>query len=143
VVGRSLAGAHAVTERLSLRDLEAYTSLAQQVAVDRQVIDYAVSLAEATRFPDRYGLADLAPLVAVGASPRGPIGLTHAARALALLRGRSYTVVEDVSDLARDVLRHRVSLSYEALADGVRPDDVLDQVLAAVARPAARDLHAA
>jgi MoxR-like ATPase len=143
VVGRSLAGVHAVTERLSLRDLEAYTALARTVAVDRQVIDYAVSLAEATRFPDRFGLGDLAPSIAVGASPRGPIGLTHAARSLALLRGRSYVLVEDVADLARDVLRHRVALSYEALADGLRPDDVLDRVLGAVARPDARDFRQA
>jgi MoxR-like ATPase len=132
VVGRSLGAAPQITERLSLAELQTCIALARSVAVDREVIDYAVSLAEATRFPERHGLADLQPVIAVGASPRGPIGLVHAARSLALLRGRSYVVVQDVADLARDVLRHRISISYEALADGVGPDDVLTRVLASV-----------
>ncbi|MBI5104739.1 MAG: AAA family ATPase [Solirubrobacterales bacterium] len=143
VVGRSLGAAREVQERVTLRDLEAYTALARSVAVDRQVIDYAVSLAEATRHPARHGLADLEPVIAVGASPRGPIGLVHAARSLALLRGRSYVVAQDVADLSRDVLRHRLALSYEALAYGMTADAVLDRVLDAVARPDATELRIA
>ena len=103
----------------------------------RDAIRYAVTLADATRHPDRYGIADFERYVEFGASPRGPIGLVQSARALALLRGRSHALVDDVRDLARDVLRHRLVLSYEALSDGVAPDDLLDRVLEAVEPDAA------
>jgi MoxR-like ATPase len=79
-------------------------------------------------------------LVEFGASPRGPIGLVQAARVLALLRGRGHVVTEDIRDLAADVLRHRIVLSYDALSDGVTADELLDQVLAAVPEPGARRL---
>jgi MoxR-like ATPase len=75
---------------------------------------------------------ELAPLIEYGASPRGPIGLVQSAQALAVLRGRSHAVAEDVADLAPDVLRHRLVLTYDALGDGVRPDDVLARILGAV-----------
>jgi MoxR-like ATPase len=140
VVGRSLGTVPEAVERMSLGDLRAYAALARSVAVDRKVIEYAVTLAEATRFPDRHGLEELSPMIALGVSPRGPIGLVHAGRSLALLRGRSYVVAQDIADLSRDVLRHRVLLSYEALSDGVSADDVLDRILAAVARPETDDL---
>ena len=81
--------------------------------VDREVIDYAVALADATRRPDRYGLAEVARCSSYGASPRGPIGLVQAARSLALLRGRGHVLASDVRDLAPEVLRHRLVLSYE------------------------------
>ena len=83
-------------------------------------------------------LADLAEYVTYGASPRGPINLVLGARALALLRGRRYVLPQDVRELAKDVLRHRMVLSYEALAEGVEADTVLDRVLEAVPMPAAR-----
>jgi MoxR-like ATPase len=107
------------------------------VLVDRDVIGYAVSLADATRNPDEYGLADIAPYIEYGASPRGPIGMVQAARALALLRGRGHVTSGDVRDLAADVLRHRLVLSYDALSDGVSADDLLDRVLAEVTEPEA------
>ncbi len=100
--------------------------------VDPQVVRFAVALADATRHPERYGLADLKGAIDVGASPRGPIGLVQAAQALAVLRGRDYVTSRDVRALALDVLRHRLVLSYEAHADGLTPDDVLDRVLRAV-----------
>ncbi len=112
----------------------------QSVLVDREAIGYAVALADATRRPAAHGLSELAPLIEFGASPRGPIGLVHAARALALLRGRGHVVIDDIHDLAADVLRHRIVLSYEALSEGVRADDVLEKVLAAVPEPSARHL---
>jgi MoxR-like ATPase len=74
-------------------------------------------------------------MVEFGASPRGPIGLVQSARVLALLRGRGHVVAEDIRDLAADVLRHRIVLSYDALSEGVSADDVLEQVLAAVKPP--------
>ena len=90
--------------------------------VERETIGYAVALADATRQPAEYGLKDIAPLIEFGASPRGPIGLVQAARVLALLRGRGHVVVDDIRDLAADVLRHRIVLSYDALAEGVTAD---------------------
>ncbi len=135
VVARSLQPAVEVRELLSPEALLRHRGEAAQVFVDREVIQYAVTLADATRHPGRHGLADLAPFIEYGASPRGPIGLVAAARALALLRGRTYAVPQDVSDLAPDVLRHRLVLSYDALAEDVDADQLLKQVLAAVRMP--------
>ena len=135
VVGRSLGGPIEVRQRLELTDLERYAQAASSVLVDREIIAYAVALADATRHPGEHGLGDLAPMVEYGASPRGPIGLIHSARALALLRGRGYVSAADVRDLAPDVLRHRLVLSYDALSEGVTADAILDRVLAAVPEP--------
>jgi MoxR-like ATPase len=143
VVGRSLLDPPTVNECLSVSDLHRYAAAAQTVLVDREVIGYAVALADATRHPARHGLSDLEPMVEYGASPRGPIGLVQAARVLALLRGRGHVGADDVRDLAADVLRHRIVLSYDALSEGVSADDVLEQVLGAVGEPGAGHLTAA
>ncbi|MGO9973260.1 MAG: AAA family ATPase [Solirubrobacteraceae bacterium] len=135
VVGRSLADPVAVRECLSLEDLHRHARATQSVMVAREVIGYAVELADATRHPGRFGLADIAGYIEFGASPRGPIGLVQAARALALLRGRGHVVGEDIHDLAADVLRHRIVLSYDGLSEGVTADQVLERVLAAVRQP--------
>jgi MoxR-like ATPase len=135
VVGRSLDRFPEVRERLSLEDLERYSAAAQSVFVDRRVIGYAVALADATRNPADYGLDDLVPYIAYGASPRGPIGLVQAARALAMLRGRSHVAIADIRDLALDILRHRIVLSYDGLSEGVVVDELLERVLGAVPRP--------
>jgi MoxR-like ATPase len=135
VVGRSLRPAVDVRECLSLVDLERHSAAAATVSADREVIAYAVALADATRHPAGHGLADLTALIEFGSSPRGPIGLVQAARALALLRGRSYVVGEDIRDLAPDVLRHRLVLSYDALSDGITVDSLLERILAAVPAP--------
>ncbi len=108
---------------------------ADSVFVDRAVMDYAVRLVMATREPAGHGLPDLVPLLAFGASPRGSLGLVAAARSLALLRGRDYALPQDVFDCAPDVLRHRLVLSYEALADGTTPEEVLARVLSTVPAP--------
>jgi MoxR-like ATPase len=135
VVDRSLDPAPTVAERIDVGDLLRFRAAAADVMVDREVIDYAVALADATRRPARYGLDDVAPLISYGASPRGPIGLVQGARALALLRGRRHVLAGDVRDLAPEVLRHRLVLSYEGLSEGARPDDLLDKVLEAVPEP--------
>jgi MoxR-like ATPase len=135
VVGRSLADPVEVHEQLSLDDLQRFARVAASVLVDRDVIGYAVGLADATRRPNEYGLGDIAPYIEYGASPRGPIGLVQAGRALALLRGRGYVSTTEVRDLAHDVLRHRIVLSYDALAENVTADDLLERVLAAVPEP--------
>ena len=103
--------------------------------VDRRAISYAVSLADATRNPADYGLEEIAPLIAYGASPRGPISLVQASRALALVRGRDYVLAEDLHTLLKDALRHRLVLTYQALAEDVSADAILDRVVAAVPVP--------
>ncbi len=105
------------------------------VYVDPSLIQYAVKLVSATRQPDRYDLADLAKYLTFGASPRATIGLVEGARALALLRGRRYALPEDMTDLVPDVLRHRLVLSYEALADNVSADQIVQRVMQKVGVP--------
>ena len=141
VVGRSLTDPVEVRELLALEDLDRFARAAQTVLVDREVIAYAVAIADATRRPAAYGLDSLEPLIEWGASPRGPIGLVQAARALALLRGRSYVTVSDVRDLAADVLRHRIVLSYDALSEDVSADDVIERVVSAVLGPRAEQVE--
>jgi MoxR-like ATPase len=135
VVGRSLVEPAEVRELLSLNDLARFAVDAREINVDRELIGYAVSLADATRRPAEHGIPDIARLVDFGASPRGPIGLIQAARVLALLRGRGHVIASDIRDLAGDVLRHRIVLSYDALSEGVTADDVLERVLGAVSSP--------
>jgi MoxR-like ATPase len=129
VVERSLLGPRDVREVLSTAALARHQRAAQSVYVDRRVMEYAVALTTATREPTENNWVEF------GASPRGSINLVHAGRALALLRGRDYVLATDVRDLARDVLRHRIVLTYEALASGVDADRVLDDVLEAVPVP--------
>ena len=107
----------------------------RSVYVDPALIQYAVRLASVTRFPARHGLKELARFVTFGASPRAPIHLIEAARALAFLRSRDYVLPEDVIDLVPDVFRHRLVLSYEALAEAQTPDDLLRQILQKVPAP--------
>jgi MoxR-like ATPase len=128
---------------LDIAELLDHQRVAREVFADRAVIAYAVSLVDATRHPARYGLGDLEPLIRFGASPRASLGLVQAARALALLRGRTHVAPHDVRDLAADVLRHRLVLSYDALADEVDPDALLERILATVAPAQARLAEAA
>ena len=140
VVGRSLVEPPTVRKCVSVADLSRYGVAAQSVLVDREAIGYAVALADATRNPSNYGLAEIDGLIEYGASPRGPIGLVQAARVLALLRGRGHVVADDIRDLSADVLRHRLVLSYDALSEGVTADELLERVLAAVTEPGRRHL---
>ncbi len=132
---RQLSDPPELREVLSLDDLRQLQDAVAGVYVDPALISYAVALATATRDPAAHGLPDLAGYLEYGASPRGPISITQAARALALLRGRDYATAEDVRALAKDALRHRLVLSYQALAENVGPDAILDRVLAAVPAP--------
>ena len=116
-------------EVVTPKDLLEHRRAVRDVYVDRAVKHYAVQLVDATRHPARHDLDNLAGLIDFGASPRASIGLMQAAQALALLRGRGHATVADVRDLAPDVLRHRLVLSYDALAEGVRPDELVDRVL--------------
>ena len=135
VVHRQLVDPPELQQALSLDELKSLQRAVFDVYVDPSLVSYAVDLATATRGPGAYELPDLAQYVSFGASPRGPISLVQAARALALIRGREYVLVEDLHALAKDALRHRLVLSYQALAEEVSPDAILDQVLAAVPAP--------
>jgi len=132
VVGRSLRPPENLQMRLTMPELERFQLAAREIFVDREVVAYAVSLVDATRHPERYGMPDLAELILYGASPRGAIGMVQAAQALALLRGRRHALVDDVRDLALDVLRHRLVLSYDALSDAISADEILEQILGAL-----------
>ena len=120
---------------LTLEELVGLQEAVDGVFVHHAVGEYAVRLVMATREPARWGLPGLAPLVAHGASPRGSLGLVRGAKALAVLRGRDYVLPVDVSDLAVDVLAHRLVLTYEALADEVGAASVIGQVLEQVDPP--------
>ena len=135
VVARSLERAPELAQVLSLDELIALQQQATQVYVDPALISWTVDVATATRRPAEHGLGEIADYVSFGASPRGPISLVSAARALALIRGRDYVVPGDVDALVRDAFRHRLVLSYRALAEEVAPDTLLDQVLAAIPTP--------
>ena len=115
--------------------MESLQGAADQVFVHDAVLDYAVRLVLATRQPEAHGLEDIKGFIAHGGSPRATLGLVAAGRSLALLRGRNYVMPKDVYDVARDVLRHRVLLSYEALADGVTAEDVVTRIVSTVGVP--------
>jgi MoxR-like ATPase len=106
-----------------------------ELYMDERIVDYIVEIVHATRAPKDAGLADLAPLIEFGASPRATIALAQASRAHAFLRGRSFVTPDDVKAIAPDVLRHRVITTYEAEAEEVTSDDVVQRVLAAIESP--------
>ncbi len=135
VVERSLHPAATISPILTAESLAVLQAWTTEVYVDRPIVDYAVALTSATRFPERVGLPNVKPYIAFGASPRGSINLVHAARALALVRGRRYVVPGDITDLARDVLRHRVVPSFTALAEEVTADMILDRLISATPVP--------
>jgi len=111
--------------------------------VDPSLIQYAVRLVSATREPERHGVRDVAPYLTYGASPRATIGLVECARALAFLRGRNYALPEDMVDIAPDVLRHRLSLSYQALSEGINGDMLIQRIMKHLPAPErALDTHA-
>ena len=124
------------TECLSLDDLKRLQTAARTaVFVDHGVQQYAVDLVTATRDPARFGLGELAPLIATGVSSRATLGLVAAGRALALLRRRPYVLPQDVWDVAPDVLTHRLVVSYDALAQGVEAEHIVTKLLSTVAAP--------
>ena len=119
----------------SMEQLAALQRECRQVYVDPSLVQYAVKLVTATRAPAEVGLKDLAPMITFGASPRATIGLIEGAKALAMMRGRTYALPEDMSDLVPDVLRHRLVLSYEALSEGLSADQIVLRIMAKVPPP--------
>jgi MoxR-like ATPase len=135
IVERQTAAPDRAGQAVDAEQLARLQQAADRVFVDPALIEHAVKLANATRDVASVGLGDLSRFVTYGASPRASINLILGGRALALVRGREYALPQDLRDIAHDVLRHRLVLSYEALADGVTADDIVDRILAAVPAP--------
>ena len=135
IVERMAAGLDEASRAVDADQLTGLQRAADEVFVDPALIDYAVKLTNATRDLAAVGLGELTPFVTFGASPRASINLILAGRALALVRGREYALPEDLREIAPDVLRHRLVLSYRALADGVSADDLIERILAVVPAP--------
>lgn len=135
VVERMTGKLEKVQPVLTVQELLELRKEAEQVFTDPALIEYAVKLTVATRDPERFDLAELKPYISYGASPRSSINLVLASRALAYLRGRSWVIPQDIVDVALDVMRHRLVLSYEALAEGVSGDTIIKRILETVSPP--------
>jgi MoxR-like ATPase len=129
IVDRVTGPAREVAPVATTEQLLALQRECRAAYVDPSLIQYAVRLSAATRDPGRFGLGDLARYLTFGASPRASIHLIEGARALAFMRGRDYVLPEDATDLAPDVLRHRLVLSYEALSDAISPDELIQRIM--------------
>ena len=136
VIAQRVTGpATTVSAVASMGQLAELQQECSKVYVDPSLTQYAVKLVSATRRPDRYGLADQAKYLTYGASPRATIGLIEGARALAFMRGRAYALPEDMTGLVGDVLRHRLVLSYEALAEGLTADQLVQRLMKKIPVP--------
>ncbi|MPZ77775.1 MAG: AAA domain-containing protein [Deltaproteobacteria bacterium] len=135
IVARVTGSSKDVVPVATTEQLNALQRECQSGYVDPSLMQYAVRLASATRDPDRYGVGDLAKYVTFGASPRASIHLIEGARALAFLRGRGYVLPEDVMDLVPDVFRHRLVLTYEALAEAITPDQLIHRIMQHIPAP--------
>jgi MoxR-like ATPase len=136
IVERVTGVATALAAVASMGELSALQQECRRVFVDPALITYVVRLVTATRDPERAGVKDLARFITYGASPRASINLIEGGRALAYLRGRDYLLPEDLTDLAPDVLRHRLVLSYEALTGNMTPDQIIRRLMAQIVPPA-------
>jgi MoxR-like ATPase len=135
IVERMVAGLETVQQTMSVEQLRQLQDAVRTVYVDPSLIEFAVAVASATRHPELVGLPELSPYITFGVSPRASINMVIAAQALALVRGRQYVLPEDLLTMAPDVLRHRLVLSYEALADDVTAQNVIDAVLNTIPVP--------
>jgi MoxR-like ATPase len=122
------AGEVEIAQSVDIEEIKRLRSVVEMVYVDDKIKDYVVDLVQATRFPGRYGLQDMEPLVEHGASPRATIFLARAARAHAFIQRRGYVTPEDVKAVGADVLRHRISASYEAEAEEIDSEQIVQQL---------------
>ncbi|MBP0612812.1 AAA family ATPase [Chryseobacterium sp. cx-311] len=120
---------------ISLNTIVEAKNLINQIYLDEKIEKYILDMVFATRYPDKYGLADLKNFISFGASPRASINLAIASRAMAFLKNRAFVIPEDVKDVAKDILRHRIGLSFEAEAEEVTADEVVDRILARIQAP--------
>ncbi len=136
IVERNTSSTLAVRPVITTKQLTDIQRETEQVYVDPALIEYAVRAATATREPDKFGIKDISKYILYGASPRASINLIVTGRALAYVRGRNYVLLEDVMDMAFDVMRHRLVLSYEAMSDNITSDEIIRRVLDRVPIPA-------
>jgi MoxR-like ATPase len=137
VVERMTSPLAAVQPVLTTEQLIVLQHEVDKVFVDPVLMEYVVRLVTATRQPKDYGVQDVAKYITYGGSPRASINIVLTARALAFMRGRSYVLAQDIGDVAVDVLRHRIVLSYEALSDDVTPDTLVAKIMERIPVPAA------
>jgi MoxR-like ATPase len=135
IVERMIGALQPVQQVLTTDDLQKLQQEVDRVYVDPALIEYAVKLVTATRQPQDFGSKEVQHYIQFGASPRASINLILAGRALAYVRGRDYVLPPDVVDMALDVIRHRLVLSYEALSDNVSADDVLNRIISRIPVP--------
>ncbi len=135
IVERVTGPAVHVSAVATTEQLAALQSECRRVYVDPSLVQYAVRLVSATRSPEKHGIKDMSKYITFGASPRATINLTEGARALAMLRGRTYALPEDMTDLVPDVLRHRLVLSYEALSEGLTADALVGKIMSKIPSP--------
>ena len=120
---------------ISLSNIVDAKQLINQIYLDEKIEKYILDMVFATRFPEKYGLSELKNYISFGASPRASINLAIASRALAFLKNRAFVIPEDVKDIAKDILRHRIGLSFEAEAEEITADEIVDRILAKIQAP--------
>ena len=124
-----------LTKLISREDISESQKLINEIYIDEKVTEYIIKIIFATRMPKEYSLGDIDPMLEYGASPRATLALHHASRARAFLKKRHFVIPDDIKAIAGDVLRHRLLLSYEAEAENITPDDIIQKILAAVPSP--------
>ena len=120
---------------ISLHNIVDAKNLINQIYLDEKIEKYILDMVFATRNPENYGLAELKNYISFGASPRASINLAIASRAMAFLKNRAFVLPEDVKEIAKDVLRHRIGLSFEAEAEEITADEIVDRILGKVQAP--------
>ena len=120
---------------ISLQNIVAAKELINQIYLDEKIEKDILDMVFATRFPEKYGLSELKNYISFGASPRASINLAIASRALAFLKNRAFVIPEDVKEIAKDVLRHRIGLSFEAEAEEISTEEIIDRILAKIQAP--------
>ena len=136
VIRQNLKGAYEkVNEVVSLEQILKAQQAVREVYMDEKIEKYILDIIFATRFPDQVGLEKLVPMISFGSSPRGSINLAQAAKVYAFLRKRAYVIPDDVRAMAKDVLRHRIGISYEAEAENVTAEEIIDNILNVVPVP--------
>ncbi|UOE38997.1 AAA family ATPase [Chryseobacterium oryzae] len=124
-----------IKQVISLQNIVEAKLLVNQIYLDEKIEKYILDMVFATRYPERYGLSDLKNYISFGASPRASINLAIASRAYAFLKGRAFVIPEDVKSLAQDVLRHRIGLTFEAEAEEISAEEIINRILAKIQAP--------
>lgn len=128
-------GMSAINAVLNVQDIERCRELVKEVYLDEKIEQYIVDIVYATRQPEAYGLGFLEPMISVGCSPRASINLAKAAKAFAFLQGRAFVIPEDIREIAPDVMRHRMGLTYEAEAENLSAKDIVDKIVSKIEVP--------